>query len=142
MLFSDPVFFVFLAVYFTLHWFLPARFRIWLIVAGSAVFYAWWRPAYVWLPFAMTLGAFAGAAGIDARKEKRGRQLRLAATLFALFLPLAFIKYAFFLANDVLCLHEAIDTAQLRWPLPLGAVVHHLHAERLRRSTSTAANIR
>lgn len=44
----------------------------------------------------------------------------LAATLVVGFLPLAFIKYADFLANDVLGLHEAIDTAPLRWPLPLG----------------------
>jgi alginate O-acetyltransferase complex protein AlgI len=120
MLFSDPVFFFFFAVYFACHFFLPARHRIWLIIAGSAVFYAWWRPAYVWLPFAMTLGAFAGAAWIDGAKERRSRRLRLATTLIVGFLPLAFIKYAFFLANDVLGLHGAIDTAQLRYPLPLG----------------------
>jgi alginate O-acetyltransferase complex protein AlgI len=39
MLFSDPVFFVFFAVYFACHVFLPAPLRIWLIIAGSAVFY-------------------------------------------------------------------------------------------------------
>ncbi len=121
MLFSDPVFFIFFAVYFTCHYFLPARFRIWLIIAGSAVFScAGWRPAYVWLPFAMALGAFAGAAWIDAGKEQRVRRLRLATTLVIGFLPLAFIKYAFFLANDVLGLRGVIDTAQLRYPLPLG----------------------
>ena len=37
MLFSDPVFFVFFAVYFTCHYFCRAL-RIWLIIAGSAVF--------------------------------------------------------------------------------------------------------
>ena len=41
MIFSTPVFFVFFVIYFGLHFVVPQRHRLWLIIAGSSVFYAW-----------------------------------------------------------------------------------------------------
>lgn len=120
MLFSEPIFFAFFACYFALHLLLPARFRIWLVILGSSLFYAWWRPEYVWLPYAMTLIAWAGASWIGSTEDHDKRRLRLIISLCLGFMPLFFIKYAFFVTNSVLGLHDVIDTAQLRWPLPLG----------------------
>src|SRR3978361_2175037 len=120
MLFSEPIFFAFFACYFALHLLLPTRFRTWLVILGSSVFYAWWRPGYVWLPYAMTLVAWAGAFWIDGTNDHDKRRLRLIISLCLGFMPLVFIKYAYFATNSVLGLHNVVDTDQLRWPLPLG----------------------
>jgi len=120
MLFSEPVFFVFFAVYFALHFLIPPRWRLWLVIGGSTVFYAWWRPIYVELPYALTLVAWAGTIWLDRANEPATRRLRLGVTLALVFLPLLAVKYAYFLTNDVFGLRGIIDTDQFRWPLPLG----------------------
>ena len=51
MIFSTPVFFAFFVVYFALHFAVPRQHRLWLIIAGSTVFYAWWKIEYLWIPF-------------------------------------------------------------------------------------------
>lgn len=61
MLFSSPVFFLFFAIYFALHLIIPARHRLYLIIAGSIIFYGYWNPAYMWIPFFLTLIAYYGA---------------------------------------------------------------------------------
>jgi alginate O-acetyltransferase complex protein AlgI len=120
MLFSDPVFFLFFAIYFALHLLIPTQARLWLVILGSTVFYAWWRPIYVGLPYALSMIAWAGTLWVDNAEQTTARRLRLAATLATIFLPLIVVKYAYFLTNDVLGLRGVFDTGQLRWPLPLG----------------------
>jgi alginate O-acetyltransferase complex protein AlgI len=124
MLFSEPVFFVFFAGYFALHLLLPPRFRLYLIIVGSAVFYSWWRPAYVGLPFLLVVMAWAGTAWMQAAAGKRPVRLRLAVVVAALLLPLLIFKYSYFIANDVLGaivdVRAFIDVDELKWPLPLG----------------------
>jgi alginate O-acetyltransferase complex protein AlgI len=65
MLFSEPIFFAFFAVYFVLHLLIPLQRRLWLVIGGSTVFYAWWRPIYVELPYLLTLIAWAGTIWLD-----------------------------------------------------------------------------
>ena len=101
MLFSDQTFFVFFAVYLTLHFIVPPRWRIYLIIAGSTVFYAWWRVIYVWLPYTLTLIAWAGTLWFTQVKEVGSRRQRLIVTIVALFAPLAIFKYASFIINGV-----------------------------------------
>ena len=90
------------------------------MIVGSTVFYGWWRPAYVELPYILTVTAWAGTLWLSTAKEERVRRLRFAATIVLVFLPLVIVKYAYFVANDVLGLKGVVDTDQLRWPLPLG----------------------
>jgi len=121
MLFSEPIFFVFFAIYFSLHLLLSERHRLTLVIVGSTVFYAWWRPAYVGVPYVLAVIAWGGTLWLEAAKHfDSRRRLRLVATLIALFLPLAVVKYSYFVANDVLGLRGVFDTSQLRWSLPLG----------------------
>jgi alginate O-acetyltransferase complex protein AlgI len=120
MLFSEPIFFAFFAVYFVLHLLIPLQRRLWLVIGGSTVFYAWWRPIYVELPYLLTLIAWAGTIWLDLAEAPATRRLRLVVTLALIFLPLLTVKYAYFLSNDVLRLQGVIDTDQFRWPLPLG----------------------
>ena len=65
MLFSTPAFFVFFGVYFLLHLATPTRYRIYLIICGSTIFYAWWRVSYVWLPYALMAIAYGGVAWME-----------------------------------------------------------------------------
>jgi len=125
MLFSEPAFFVFFAVYFVLHLLVPARWRLYLIVAGSTVFYGWWRIDYVWLPYALTLIAWTGAVWTGRAPEPCGKRRRLALTLIVLFAPLAIIKYARFLYDSLTGIAPAIGTmfgpdAVPEFALPLG----------------------
>jgi alginate O-acetyltransferase complex protein AlgI len=120
MLFSSPVFFAFFAIYFVLHLITPRRARILLIIAGSTIFYAWWKVSYVWLPYLLTAIAYLGVKWIERASEERARKRRLFVTIVILFVPLVFFKYTDFLYRDVVGplfgLHEKI----LDLPLPLG----------------------
>ena len=124
MVFSDPQFFVFFAGYLLLHFIVPNSFRLWLIIIGSAIFYAFWRIEYLWIPFELTLVAWAGTIWtMHAEAGSRSRRVRLTLTLIALFLPLALVKYAFFVTAGIV---EPILgwrlpwTPELKWALPLG----------------------
>ena len=120
MLFFEPAFFVFFAVYCALHMLLPPRWRLWLVIGGSTVFYARWRPAYIALPYILAFMAWASALWLDGAREDGPRRRRLALTLILIFLPLAVVKYAGFLVHDVLRLDDVAKVPALRWPLPLG----------------------
>lgn len=119
MLFSSPVFFVFFAVYFTIHLLIPARWRLFLIIGGSAIFYAWWKPEYVWLPFLLMAIAYFGALWMTRAKEPSSRKRRAAAAIALLFVPLAVFKYTNFFYDDVLGALTGGGTL-LHLALPLG----------------------
>jgi alginate O-acetyltransferase complex protein AlgI len=125
MLFTEPAFFAFFAGYFVLHLVLPSHFRLYLIIIGSAIFYSWWRLAYVGLPFSLGVMAWGGTAWLEAAGDKKAtRRFRLAAVVAVMLLPLLIFKYSYFLANDVLGeivnVRALINVDELRWPLPLG----------------------
>jgi alginate O-acetyltransferase complex protein AlgI len=125
VLFSDQIFFVFFAAYLTLHFIVPPRARIYLIIVGSTVFYAWWRAIYIWLPYTLTLIAWSGTLWYSRAKNDDTKKRRLIITIVALFTPLAVVKYAYFLSHDLLrpLLGDPIalaDVSFLRFALPLG----------------------
>jgi alginate O-acetyltransferase complex protein AlgI len=125
MLFSEPTFFAFFLAYFALHVAIPARYRPYLIIAGGTVFYAWWRPIYLWVPYGLSAVAYWGAAWMDRAPTEVVRRRRLVMALVTLLLPLVVVKYSYFVLTAVIGL--AIDPTlivteprQLRWALPLG----------------------
>jgi alginate O-acetyltransferase complex protein AlgI len=101
MLFSDPSFFLFFALYFAAHLLTPARHRLYLLILGSTIFYGWWKPEYVWLPYLLSVIAWAGVQWIERVKAADERKWRLALTLVVLFVPLIAFKYTHFLVYDV-----------------------------------------
>ena len=101
MLFSEPVFFAFFAVYFALHLIVPARNRIFLVIVGSTFFYAWWRIEYVWLPYALTLFAWVGLRWTCDAADPVVRRRRLILSLLVLFTPLVVVKYTYFFASNL-----------------------------------------
>jgi alginate O-acetyltransferase complex protein AlgI len=124
LLFSEIPFFVFFLVYLTLHLLLPARWRLYLIIVGSTVFYAWWRIEYIWLPYLLTLIAWAGALWIDAAPQISDRRRRLAVTVSTLFAPLVIVKYGHFIVSNIFTivpgLHASAGTSSYKFAIPLG----------------------
>src|SRR3954465_13106015 len=102
MLFSSPTFFLFFAIYFLFHLLLPSRWRVYLIICGSTVFYAWWKVDYVWLPYLLMAIAYLGVVWMERAQTRMGRKGRAAAAIVLLFLPLVLFKYTDFLYVDVL----------------------------------------
>src|SRR5579863_9234036 len=120
MLFSSPIFFVFFAAYFLAHLAIPRRFRVYLIVAGSTIFYAWWKIDYVWLPYLLMSIAYGGALWLDRASSRAARRRRTAATIIMLFLPLLCFKYTNFVYGDVIGPMAGWQGKLLDVPLPLG----------------------
>lgn len=58
MLFNSAVFVGFFLIYLVLHALCPARWRVGLVIAGSAVFYGYWNWSYTALPFILAVAAF------------------------------------------------------------------------------------
>src|SRR5271156_7019830 len=101
MLFSSPVFFAFFAIYFAIHLLIPARWRLYLIIAGSTIFYAWWKLEYIWIPYLLMAIAYFGVVWMMRAKEQAGRRLRAIVAIALLFTPLVIFKYTNFFYNDV-----------------------------------------
>jgi alginate O-acetyltransferase complex protein AlgI len=125
VLFSEPVFFAFFAIYFLFHCLVSPRWRIYLIIVGSTVFYAWWRVEYVLLPYVLAFIAWWGVIFIERAGTDANRRLRLKLTIIALFTPLVLSKYSYFAANEILTLIPGLgsrmgDLSALKIALPLG----------------------
>jgi alginate O-acetyltransferase complex protein AlgI len=105
MLFSSPIFLLFFSLYFLPHLFVPARWRVGLIIFGSTLFYAHWNVAYAWIPMALTLIAYYGTTWMDKATLSSKRTKRVCLVVTTLLLPLLFFKYTnFFLGHKVLTL--------------------------------------
>lgn len=120
MLFSSPIFFVFFSVYFLLHFVIPKQFRIYLVILGSTIFYAWWRIEYIWLPYLLTAIAYLGVIWMNGAASPAARKRRAVATVIGLFLPLAFYKYTNFFFRELIGPFIGRQDNLLDLPLPLG----------------------
>jgi len=120
VLFSTPAFLVFFAVYLCFHLITPARYRVYLIVCGSTIFYAWWRLEYVWLPYLLMATAYGGVRWMERTDEPDVRRRRAAIAVVLLFLPLLFFKYTNFVARDVVGPLVGRRANLIDLPLPLG----------------------
>jgi len=120
MLFSSSTFFVFFAIYFILHVVTPPRYRLYLIICGSTVFYSWWKLQYLWLPYLLMATAYIGVVWMARATNERSRKRRAAAAIVALFLPLVFFKYTDFVYRSVISPFSGEDDVLIGVPLPLG----------------------
>src|SRR5688572_19076737 len=102
MLFSSPVFFVFFVLYFGAHLATPRKYRIWLIIAGSTIFYAWWKIEYIWLPYTLMAIAYLGGRWISQGTDtgRLNRKCRATIAIVTLLTPLAIVKYTDFVYRD------------------------------------------
>lgn len=120
MLFSSPVFFIFFAAYFALHLAVPGRWRIWLIIAGSTIFYGYWNPLFVWVPYVLAFIAYFCGFWIDGAPTASARRTHLYLTITGLLIPLLFFKYTNFIYDDILGPVFGMEGSIVDLPLPLG----------------------
>ncbi|MEM8811971.1 MAG: hypothetical protein AAGF59_05075, partial [Pseudomonadota bacterium] len=120
MIFSSIDFFYFFAGYFFLHVITPSKYRLYLIIFGSLVFYAAWRVEYVWIPLFLTFISYLGINWILAPSSEIPKKYKLIAVLIALYLPLLFFKYTDFFYQDVLGIVIETQGPILDLVLPLG----------------------
>lgn len=120
MLFSSPIFFIFFFCYAIAHIFTPARFRLYLIILGSTVFYAWWKIEYLWLPYLLMGIAYLGGRWVSGTDTQSKRKQRLLISIITLFAPLFIYKYFDFICTDILGIFLPIKDKFLDVSLPLG----------------------
>ncbi len=124
MLFSELQFFVFFAGYLLLHFIVPEKHRIYLVIAGGSVFYSWWRLDYLWVPYLLTALAFIGVSWMEATKDLRARSRRLIAVVALILAPLIAVKYSYFIAVNFASLLGGQNSPErfvsLKFSLPLG----------------------
>ncbi len=120
MLFSSPEFFLFFAVYFFLHLLVPQGYRVALIIVGSTIFYAFWNPAYIWVPYVLLVIGFYGTLWIVSATDQAARRPRLWFVVVSLLTPLAIVKYADFGYREVLGPIFGFSGRLMDVALPLG----------------------
>jgi alginate O-acetyltransferase complex protein AlgI len=120
MLFSSPTFFVFFAIYFLFHLLLPANYRIYQIICGSTIFYAWWKLEYAWLPYFLAAVAYFGVLWMERAQAGPARKQRAILAIILLFVPLVLFKYSNFLYVDILGTVLGERTRLIDVSLPLG----------------------
>lgn len=132
MVFSSPLFlFVFLPIVLFLYYALARRYRNWLLLLASLVFYAWGEPKYITLMIVSILFNWLGGLMIERAADGMRMKLVLAFVVVINLLVLAHFKYAFFLAtviNDVV--GPAFDLHLHTEPLslPVGISFFTFHA--------------
>src|SRR5690348_13379132 len=102
MLFCSQAFFLFFAVIFTAYWAMPwHRPRVWLLLAGSFVFYASWNKWLALLICASTVLDYLIALGLEAGLPQGRRRWLLGLSLAANLGLLVYFKYANFFLGSV-----------------------------------------
>jgi len=132
MVFSSGLFlFAFLPVFLIAYYATPARLRSALIVAFSYAFYAWWRPDFLALLVAVTLGSYWIALAMDASADERHRKRWVTFGVAANLAALAYFKYANFgveTLNALLVASGAQPLAFAHVLLPIGLSFYIFHA--------------
>jgi alginate O-acetyltransferase complex protein AlgI len=124
MVFSSETFlFLFLPVFLGLYYLTPARFRSLTILAGSYLFYGWWRVDFLGLLILTTLWTYAFGLAIQAARSERARNGTLAIGLAGNLAVLGVFKYLNFFIDSFAAL-AGTDAAGLgihwRLILPIG----------------------
>ncbi|MCB0734730.1 MAG: MBOAT family protein, partial [Bacteroidetes bacterium] len=125
MVFSSITFlFYFLPALLLVYWVCPERFRNLILLLGSAVFYAWGAPKFVFVLLASTVVDFyIVQAMANARLSSKRKQLLSLSILLNLGL-LAWFKYANFFVNNIQSVMQMLGSdSRLPWmeiALPIG----------------------
>ncbi len=121
MLFCSQQFLLFFLVVFALYWSVPwQRFRVWLLLVASFLFYASWNQWLAILIVASTVMDYGIARRLETCLGKRSRQgLLLLSITFNLGI-LCYFKYANFFLRS---LEEALTAAGAQTSLPVLSVL-------------------
>lgn len=99
MLFNSFTYLIFLPIIVALHWLVPARYRTWLLLIASYLFYMNWIPVYGLLILCLTLVNY--GFGLAIAKAEKKKKLILVLGLCFNLCALCFFKYAGFIAENI-----------------------------------------
>jgi alginate O-acetyltransferase complex protein AlgI len=99
VLFNSFTYLVFLPIVVAIYWAIPARFRTWLLLLASYLFYMNWIPGYGLLIVFLTLVNY--GLGLIIAKATMRKRLILSLGLCFNIGALCFFKYATFVAENV-----------------------------------------
>ena len=120
MLFNTLSYVVFLMLSAGLYWTLPARGRLWLLLAVSVLFYALWRWEFVFLiSFSAFVDYYFSLKIHDERREP-WRKIWLTISLSTNLALLLYFKYAYFLAGNV---EQVGALVGQDWRLDVGQII-------------------
>jgi alginate O-acetyltransferase complex protein AlgI len=114
MIFTSYSYLLFLAAAFLLHWTVPVRARVGLLIALSYVFYCSWRWQYGFLLLAFSL--FTWGYGMFLSRANAHRGVLAAGIIVELF-PLTLYKYTPFLVGNANAVFGTLGSS-LRWSAP------------------------
>jgi len=100
--FNSQAYLLFFAVVFAVYWLLPwARARIWLLLAASYTFYAFWSQQLALLVAGTTMMDYLLARGMDVSSSRGMRRLLLGTSLSVNLGLLCYFKYANFFIDSL-----------------------------------------
>jgi alginate O-acetyltransferase complex protein AlgI len=132
MLFNSFEYFVFLPVVVLACFMVPARFRVWLLLLASYVFYMFWRWEYVALIIAQTEINYYCGLRIAKSEDAKKRGIWLAVALVLTLAILFFFKYFNFANNTLRWIFQSFQATysipNLNVLLPVGISFHTFQA--------------
>lgn len=96
MIFNSIGFFIFFTAVLAVLYVLPARHRWIWVLAASAFFYAYAKPAYLLVPLCITALTYYTGIAIENAATEQGKQKRFVAGVAFIIATLVFFKYANF----------------------------------------------
>jgi alginate O-acetyltransferase complex protein AlgI len=118
--FNSLVFAIFLVVTVGAYWLIPARYRTYLLLAASYLFYSWWDVRFLSLIVVSTLVDYVAGARIAVSGDERSRKRWLALSLLVNLGILGFFKYWDFFVASV---SDLLSSMGLEPDLPLISVL-------------------
>lgn len=120
MLFNSVAYLFFLPATVVLYLAMPVRWRHWLLLAASYLFYMWWRPPYILVIVAMTLVDFASGILMERARSRRERTAWMVLSLAIDLGMLFWFKYALFAVDVANGLFAAADAP---WRFNIGYIL-------------------
>jgi alginate O-acetyltransferase complex protein AlgI len=120
MLFNSVSYVLFLAGVAVAFWLIGPRWRIWLLLVASAVFYGLWRPEFLLLIAFSAAVDFYLALKIGAEPRPLHRRLWVVCSVSVNLLLLGYFKYAYFIAGNFEVLTRILGAD---WSIRLGTII-------------------
>ena len=120
MVFSSiPFIFFFLPIFFISYFLTPNKFKNYILLLFSLIFYAWGEPIYIFLMIFSTLVDFLNGRLLKKNNNKRTRKRYLIIAILINLSLLATFKYANLLVNTINSLFK-LNLNPLNLSLPIG----------------------
>lgn len=124
MVFSSIVFlFYFLPIFLLAYFLIDKRYKNYLLLAGSMVFYSWGAPRFLFVILGTTVVDFQLVAWMDRLKDPLRRKLLLCISVGMNLGLLFYFKYSGFFVENLNGLLSAVGMREHYWPaivLPIG----------------------